>query len=273
MITMTTRSISIKLLILMPFLAFLAAAPATASADTELLKKSQNPISSLISVPFESNFFFDVGPKDALVYTLNLKPVYPVDLGEFTLINRLIVPITYQEERVSGEGTEFGLGDFTYQGFISPKSSSKVLWGVGPALVVPTATDKRLGGQKWALGPALVALTKPGPWLVGVLISNVTSFAGPSNRRDVKLFSLQYFVNYNLDNGWYLSSTPTITADWKGKSGNKWTVPFGGGVGKLVHFGELPVDFKVQAFGNAENPDGTADWSMQFQMKLLFPKS
>jgi hypothetical protein len=273
MITMTTRSISRKLLILLPFLAFLSAAPAAADDDTALLEDSQNPISSLISVPFEHNLYFDVGPKDALVYTLNHKPVYPVDLGEFTLINRLIAPITYQEERVSGEGTEFGLGDFTYQGFISPKDNGKVLWGVGPAFVVPTATDKRLGGQKWALGPAFVALSKPGPWVIGVLVSNVNSFAGPSNKDNVNLFSFQYFVNYNFNNGWYLSSTPTITANWEGGSGNKWTVPFGGGVGKLVHFGDLPIDFKLQAFGNAENPDGTADWSTQFQMKLLFPKS
>jgi hypothetical protein len=70
----------------------------------------------------------------------------------------------------------------------------------------------------------------PGKWVVGVLAQNVWSFAGDSNASDVNKFLFQYFINYNLDNGWYLSTTPVITANWEASSGNKWTVPFGGGV-------------------------------------------
>jgi len=49
-------------------------------------------------------------------------------------------------------------------------------------------------------------------------------------------------------------------------------VPFGGGVDKLVRFGKQPVDLKAQAFVNAVKPDGAADWALQLQVKLLFPK-
>ncbi len=69
-----------------------------------------------------------------------------------------------------------------------------------------------------------------------------------------------------------MSSTPTITADWEADSDDRWTVPFGGGVGRLVRFGKQPVDFKLQAFGNAVKPDGAADWELQLQVKFLFPK-
>jgi hypothetical protein len=245
---------------------------ATADDQANLAKESQNPIGNIISLPFENNFDFGVGPEDAFVYKLNLKPVYPLNLGKVNLINRFIVPVIYQQERVEGEGSEFGLGDFTYQAFFSPAAPGKVIWGTGPAFVFPTNTDDRLGADKWSVGPAVVALAKPGPWLVGALVQNVWSYAGDSDAPDVNFFSFQYFINYNFKSGWYISSTPTITADWEADSDDRWTVPLGGGIGKLVRFGQQPVDVKAQGFVNAVKPDGAADWSLQIQVKLLFPK-
>ena len=98
------------------------------------------------------------------------------------------------------------------------------------------------------------------------------SYAGDSDASDVNFFSFQYFINYNFKSGWYISSTPTISADWEADSDDRWTVPFGGGVGRLVKFGKQPVDLKAQAFVNAVKPDGAADWALQLQVKFLFPK-
>ena len=122
------------------------------------------------------------------------------------------------------------------------------------------------------MGPAVVALTMPGKWLVGVLAQNVWSFAGDSSAPDVNKFLFQYFVNYNLKGGWYISSTPVITANWEAGSDNRWTVPLGGGGGRLVKHGKQPVDYKLQVFYNVEKPKLSADWSLQFTVKLLFPK-
>lgn len=240
------------------------------SSDIALAKASQNPIGNLISLPLENNLDGDVGPEDGVVYTLNLKPVYPVSLHEdWLLINRLTLPIIAQGERTQGEGSQLGLGDSVYQAFISP-TKSPVIIGAGPALLVPTHTDSRLGQDRWAMGPTVVVLAKPGPWLVGSLVQQLWSFEGSG--RAVSQFSWQYFLNYNFGNSWYLTSTPTMTADWKAKSGQTWTVPVGGGVGKLQRIGGAPVDFKLQAFGFPERPRGSATWALQFQVKLLFPK-
>jgi hypothetical protein len=238
--------------------------------DVELAKKSQNPLGDLISLPFENNFDVGFGPKDALIYTLNLKPVYPVHLGDdWLLINRLTFPIVAQGERFEGEGSEFGLGDSVYQAFFAPKDSP-VIWGVGPAFLFPTHTDKRLGNDKWGLGPSAVVLAKPGPWLVGGLVQQIWSYAGSGE--GVSLFSWQYFLNYNFGNGWYLTSTPTMSANWKQNSGDTWTIPVGGGAGVLLRIGGAPVDVKLQGFGYPERPTGGPDWSVQLQVKLLFPK-
>jgi hypothetical protein len=275
---MTNMPISKRLIFTLSLIGTLAATPAAfadeAASEKELAQQSQNPIANLISVALESNLYYDVGPEDGTEWILNIKPVIPTELSdEFMLVNRVIAPVIYQEERFDGEDDEFGLGDFTYQGFIVPKSEGDVMWGVGPALVVPTATDKRLGSERWSLGPALVGLWNPeGPWLVGALVSQVQSFAGDSDRDKVSFFSLQYFINYTFPSGWYLSSTPTITSNWEGSGGNKWTVPFGGGAGKVLRIGDFPIDLSLKAFYNVENPKHTADWQSQLTLKLLFPK-
>jgi hypothetical protein len=235
-------------------------------AQEDLAKQSQNPLGKIISAPFENNFNFGIGPSDATAYVLNMKPVYPVNLGDWNLINRFILPVIYSEgQDVSippdagidsgyagiielAQGSAFGLGDMTYQGFFSPAKPSKWILGVGPALVLPSATENRYASDKWSAGASAVALTMPGKWVVGVLAQNVWSFAGDSDAADVNKFLFQYFINYNLNKGWYLSTTPVITANWEASSGNKWTVPFGGGVGRLVKFGKLPVDLKLAAY-------------------------
>jgi hypothetical protein len=260
---------------------------ALADEQEDLAKESQNPIGNMISLPFENNTHFKLGPDDKWANVLNLKPVYPVTFGKLMLINRLIVPIIYlkgqdvtvkettdvgaEEIRISTDD-EFGLGNITYQGFFRPAQPGKITWGLGPVLQIPTNTDEKLGVDRWSAGPTFVALAKPGRWLLGCLVQNIWDFAGESNEPDVNKFSFQYFLNYNLDKGWYLTTSPTITADWEAKSGEEWTVPIGGGAGRLVRFGKQPVDFKLAAYYNVEKPKYAPDWSLQFQVKLLFPK-
>jgi hypothetical protein len=165
-----------------------------------------------------------------------------------------------------------GLGNITYQGFLSPAEPGKIIWGAGPVLQIPSNTDDRLGTDKWSAGFGGVALTMPGKWVLGALVYNIWDFAGPSEEEDVNSMVFQYFVNYNLDKGWYLSSTPIITANWEADSDQRWTVPFGLGIGRLVKLGKQPVDFKVQPFWYAVKPDGAPEWSLQLQVKFLFPK-
>jgi hypothetical protein len=259
-------------------LALIAAGPALAQeTDQEddvrdLAKKSQNPIANIISLPIQNNTSFGVGPNEATNNTLNIQPVLPVTIGGLNLINRFILPVQWQGEVVDGIGSQSGLGDLTYEGFFSPAKASKVTWGLGPALIIPTATDDRLGSGKWSAGPAFVVLTSPGSWVIGAIVQNTWSFAGDDDRSNVNFFFSQYFVNYNIKNGWYLSSAPIITANWEAESGDQWTVPLGGGAGKLHHIGKLPVDFQVQAFYNVVKPEFGADWSLRVQAKALFLK-
>jgi len=250
-----------------------AAGGGAGGESTEALAKAaQNPVAKLISVPFQNNFNFGVGPEDVTQYVLNVQPVIPITLSEdWNLITRTIMPIINQPSPAPGVPSAFGLGDINPSLFFSPAKSGGLIWGLGPTFTIPTGTDPLLTSGEWSAGPAAVALTIHGHWVAGVLANQQWSFAGWGDR-DVSQMLVQPFVNYNLAKGWYLSTGPIITADWKADSDNRWTVPVGGGVGKIIKIGREPLNIQVQAFYNVEHPDNGANWQLRVQLQLLFPK-
>jgi hypothetical protein len=256
------------------------AAPDSDAENAEKLRKeAQNPIASLISVPVQENWNFSVGPSDRTQNILNVQPVIPVSLGQnWNLVIRWITPVIYQPvdlPQTAGPPIQtgyYGFGDMQPAFFISPKKS-KVIWGVGPQLLLPTATNTNFLGQgKFGIGPTALALIQPGKWTVGVLANNVWSVAGHPGLIDVNQFLLQYFINYNLQKGWYLTWQPTLTANWKATNGGRWVVPVGGGVGRIMRLGAQPVNLTLQFYGNTVHPPGASPWGMRMQIAFLFPK-
>lgn len=261
----------------MTMLVLLYSSSGRAQDAEDLRAKTQNPIGSLISVPFENTL--DFGAPDGTAYFLSIQPVLPFTVGNWNLVNRVIAPLISAPGLIEGtlaipEGVQgdpvFGLGDINYSLFLSPAKPGKVIWGLGPSLTFPTATDDQLGSGKWSAGPAVVVLTQPPPWSLGVLIGNLWSFAGDADRPDVNQFLLQPFVSYNLAKGWFLTSDPIITANWN--ANDPWTVPLGGGAGKQFTIGTQPINAKLQVHYNVVRPDNAPDWTLRFTMALLFPK-
>ena len=244
-----------------------------AQSAEELAKAAQNPIANMISVPLQNNTNGGIGSNDATQNILNVQPVYPVDINdEWLLITRTIVPIVSSPDEYTGEDRVNGIGDTTLSLFVSPKdSSSGVTWGVGPIFLLPTASNDVLGVDKWGAGLSAVALAMPGNWVVGGVVSNLWSVGG-SGEADINLLTLQPFVNYNLANGWYLTTAPIITANWEAEDDNRWTVPLGGGVGKIFKIGAQPLNGQISYYNNVERPEGTADWQVRVQLQFLFPK-
>ena len=182
----------------------------------------------MISVPLQNNTGFGVGQYDRDQNVLNVQPVIPVRISQnWNLINRIIQPIVWQPNVQQPSQGWFGLGDMNPTFFLSPAKPHKLIWGVGPTFVIPTATADQLGQGKFSIGPAVVLLTTPGHWVIGTLINNVWSVAGSGSRPPVNQMLFQWFVNYNMKKGWYLVTSPINTADWRASSGNQWTVPLG----------------------------------------------
>jgi hypothetical protein len=262
--------------------------PATSPGGSDtaaLAKATQNPVASLISLPLQNNNNFGIGPYNRTGDIFNIQPVIPTKVSDkVMLITRVIQPIVWQPYAQQPTGGQVGIGDMNPTFFLSPANAGKLIYGVGPAFVLPTATSTQTGQGKFSLGPSVVALVQPGHWTVGVLINNVFSVAGSAHRPDVNQMLLQYFVNYNLNKGYYLTSGPIVTANWNAKGtgdaasgndttgGSVWVLPFGGGIGQIRRLGPQPINWTVQFYGNAIHPPGASPWSFKFQIALLYPK-
>ncbi len=262
-------------------LALLAWPLSTAAAQDggDLRKQAQNPLATLISLPFEQSV--DFGAPDGSAYILNVQPVIPINLGDWNLINRTIIPFASVSGDIGGlpglpEGVQggrvWGLGDINHTTFLSPADSGPITWGIGPSIQLPTATDPQLGTEKWSAGPSAVFLVQPAPWSVALLVRQIWSFAGKSDRDKVNQFLIQPFINYNLDDGWYLVSEPAFVANWEAKSDQCWTAQIGGGFGRLFTIGEQPINIRAQGFYNVERPDNAPEWVAKLSIAFLFPK-
>jgi opacity protein-like surface antigen len=241
--------------------------------DTEALARaSQNPIASMISLPFQNNTNFNSGPFNRAQDILNIQPVIPMALNsDWNVISRTIVPLVSQPSPIFDSSTN-GIGDITQSLFVSPSHPGPLIWGVGPVYTIPSASDAILGTGKVLAGPTAVALVTPGHWVIGVLVNNQWSVAGDANRASVNTFLAQPFINYNMAGGWFLTSSPIITANWLATSGQRWTVPLGGGVGRVFKIDGQAYNASIAAFYNVVHPDNTPNWQLRISLALLFPK-
>ncbi len=242
---------------------------------SDLAKKTQNPVADMISLPFQYNTYFETGPKAKTQNILLIQPVIPISLNEdWNFIARPIIPLLEQPPLIDTQNRNYGLGNIQFQGFFSPKEKvGDWILGFGPYLEFPTNSgpDGRFGSDNWSAGPAFVALQMKGPWVFGGLLTQLWSYSGSDD--EVNITAFQPFINYNLEDGWYLSAAPTITANWSAAdSDDQWTIPIGGGIGKVFKIGKQPVNASIRAYHNLESPTGGADWQLQFQIQFLFPK-
>ena len=276
---MSGRFTSFFLLIAMLTLCSGIALAEDSGGGDDLRAAVQNPVGSLISVPFKSTW--DSGAANGGAYFMNFQPVYPIRVGDWNLINRVIAPYIsldgYSPGRPDlpspalGNGAS-GLGDINYTLFFSPAEPKGAIWGLGPSVTGPTASDAQLGSGKWSTGPSFVMLFQPEFGSVGFITRQLWSFTGQSNREDTSSFLLEPFLNYNLPNGWYLVTDMVMTANWKAESGQQWTVPMGAGAGKLFKVGSQAMNTRVEVYSNVVKPDGAPDWTLSWTLQFLFPK-
>ena len=244
------------------------------SGDAELAQELSNPLADLMTIPFQINYDRGIGPlDDGWKLQTNIQPVIPFTLNEdWNLISRTIIPVIYQEDMFPGAGSQFGLGDINLSLFFSPKkpTSGGLIWGIGPVLLLPTATENLLGAKKWGAGPTAVALTMRGPWTAGILANHIWSFAGDSDRQDINSTFVQPFAAYTWPSAWTLSVQSETTYNWKTE---KWSVPVNVAVSKLVKLGKLPVSLQAGIGYWAESPDtGPEGFRFRLQANFVLPK-
>jgi len=254
-------------------------------SNSDIAAATQNPITMIYSLPIQNNTYFNLGDSSEFKNIANFQPVIPMTLSDdWDIVWRLILPVvTTPTDPVLGSGgniTDFkgghttGLGDLTLSAFIAPEKTGKFIWGAGGVGYAPSATDDAMKTKQWGAGPSFVGLTSSGPWTYGTMLMNVWSFGTdkPGDKR-IDFMQIQPFVNYNLEDGWFLTSVPIIFAYWDRPSDERWVVPLGGGIGKGLQLGKLPMSVTAQAYYNIVTPEVNGEeWSLRLQAQIFFPR-
>jgi hypothetical protein len=248
--------------------------PAFGQDEEEMAKKLANPVSSLISIPIQANYDENYGADDqGAAWTTYIQPVVPFSFSEnWNLISRTILPVIDQSDIPSNGLGESGLGDTIQSLFFSPKepTSNGIIWGVGPAFLLPTATESTLGSEKWGAGPTAVVLKQSGHWTFGGLANHIDSFAGDSARKHVSASTFQPFITYITSTQTSISLSTESTYDW---DASQWSVPVNFTVQQLVKIGRLPVQVGAGVRYWAEGPtSGPEGWGVRLMWTFLLPK-
>jgi hypothetical protein len=251
--------------------AFAQEEPQSGAADADALAKQlQNPIASLISVPFQGNFDFGYGPNDGSRMVLNIQPVIPVSISEdWNLITRVILPVISQTDVFGDSGNQFGLGDAVVSGFFSPKAptSGGLIWGAGPVFSVPTATDELLGSEQFGVGPTAVGLKQIGKVTVGLLVNHIWSVAGSDDRADINNSFFQPFIAQNFPGGYAINLNTELSQNWDADA-TVGTINIG--ASKVIAMGKQRAQIAAGPRIPYGNGNGS-DWGFRAQFTLLFP--
>jgi len=244
------------------------------TTDTDLYAKAkqlQSPLAVKTSITLLENILFNIGPENKTGNVMTLQPIVPVRVNpEWNVLTQTNFQLISLPSLNPEQGHINGLGDTTLYAFLSPNRTAEWLWGIGPVFQIPTHTNANLGTDKWGVGPTAVVVRTVKNWVYGGIVNNTWSFAGREDASTINLFSLQYFINYNFPTGWYLISNATITANWQATNSNQWTVPVGGGLGKVLTIGGENMNLQLQGFYNAVMPENGPNWILQMSFQYVF---
>jgi hypothetical protein len=245
--------------------------------EADVAKKLQNPVANLVSVPIRLDWDTGIGTTDAKQATYLVQPVIPISLNQdWNVISRTIVPAFVNLQApvpgVGDSGGDFdGMGDILQSFFFSPKAptDSGWIWGAGPAISIPTASNNVFGSGKLSIGPTAVILRQENGWTYGLLANYLRSVAGDGSRGDVSSTFWQPFISYTTSTYTAFGLNTESTYNFETR---QWTVPFNATVSQLLKIHGQLISVLVGYRYYATNPTGGANHGFRLQVTLLFPK-
>lgn len=241
--------------VVLPFFASAQQNPPEGGSQA-LADKLSNPVASMISVPFQNNTDWGIGPYNGSKNTLNFQPVVPFRLSSsLNLITRYIIPIVDQQDITGPDTHQFGLSDATISAFFSPANSNNgFIWGAGPVFLAPIATNDYLGTKKFGMGPTAVFLKQAHGNTMGALMNQIWSVAGDKDRPPVSQFFIQPFFAHSFPTGASVGGNAEITQNWQSNTTTVFLTLTASAVTKL---GNQPVQLVIGPRIPVAGPEAT----------------
>ena len=245
-----------------------------AQSDQDMAKEVANPLTSLTYLPLQLNYDSNIGPvDDGDRVSFNIQPLTSFSLNDdWSVISRTIFPIIKQNDIYPSAGSQSGLGDIVQSFFFSPVQATESgwIWGAGPAILLPTATDDLLGADKWGIGPTVVGAKVTGPWTFGVLANHIVSFSGrSSDKQDVNATFVQPFLDYTTESAVTYEITTESTYNHES---DEWSVPVVLTANILTQIGDQLIMYGggVRYWAKSAESD-PEDWSFNLVLYFLYP--
>jgi len=275
--------VGLMLLLIEAPLAWAQAAPATAAAlsANDLAKEISNPVTSIWQLQFQFNNFKleseDFSPVSGeWVNNLYFQPVMPVSLTKkMNLITRPVITLYQSVPYPTTTGSierETAFGDMILAQVLSPAGTEPWIWGAGPTWIFPTAGSDLTGQGKWQVGPAVGGGYITSKFMIAALVQQWWSFAGDADRRDTSQVNILPLIYSFFGEGWSVGYSGNILADWKAHGSDRWTVPLGLSIAKVVKLGILPVQVQIAGQYIATRPEGGPEWNVQLQVTPVIPR-
>lgn len=235
--------------------------------QTNIVKQASAPVSSIMQIRLQDTYVPEFKGVDGDGNTFSLAVTMPFPkyrLIPFPQLSLLTLPTA-----VTVPGNVTGLGDLRFLDIVILHAGHRFIWGVGPTLVFPTASETQTGQGKWQAGPAALFAFLPDKWLVGLLVQNPISFAGDGDRKDANALILQPFITYQLGDGWFIRSQPQLFFNWKT---GRQTLPIDLGVGRVFHIGRQQVSCFLQPFWNISTDGPSPKYGITSGVSFIYPE-
>ena len=272
----------------------------------QISRLMDNPVGEMVTVPVQ---YDRVTVKEPVfgtkqdIETVNVIPTFPVRMGDWNLVNRVVlsfptVPVDADAFRNAAllpdgsgvtldgppltvdpfAGSTTGFGDVTYIGLFTPKktiplANGKLIWAAGPTVTLPTASKDILGQGKVQAGPAAAVAYLGKDWTLGIFPQHRWSIGGDGGRKDVSQTNIQYFVYRKLPDQWSIGASPNISIDWEADDGPAVNLPVGIGINKTTFIGKIPARFSLEAsYYTIRSDNGLSpEWGLRFSIAPAIP--
>ncbi len=259
------------------------AARADETAERTMVNASRGPVANQVDLSLRNEVGIGLYHKERTSNTTWLEPSFPTSLGaDWILAHDIHLPLVWQPVVVARTGGTYGLGALRYEMYLAPAAPGSLAWGLGYGLQFPTDSDYTIGDHKWAAGPSGALSWWRGPLYAGLVATQLWTYASSGGYPTVNRLSLRPTVTYELPRGFYLVTSPAVVADWKRPAADRWTVPLGGGVGRVFSLGGARMTLSAEAYWTAVGPTeawstqhpytAPPDWTVRAGIALLLPR-